>query len=442
MFANWTATDGFLDVKSSVPYRSTDRGYKQQDLSSIRSQKDKIERMMHDGVAPLWLKPTPDKFIDPISTPYFMFHNWLNGEWVGGTSPKYSDEKYDKIGIPFTFVILEGILTNASKEATIASSASLADGNPSPDRRILSNGNQVSTRTVPETDIFKIVDLIVHNLDTVPDPKSAEWATLTVNVSQYAEKASKASLDWNILKKNQASGKNVLEYANDILSWNTQPTDKARAVKTEITGILKHFIQEANSNRSRSRRLRDERETDRRLKRARTTNVKEIWNSVADFVEEVVEKREGTLADAVICFAVGSDVGSFALQLGRTVKPIRIAETIQEIKAEIERSLSVFFVGKFGRYTVDALKDDKLLSNGKNGNIQTRFFEPTQAKTFEDNIENVYSVTNIVRMNEWAQNRLNPAGSEILQKMRQLITELAQESDTKRKVVYVGSAPL
>ena len=110
MFSDWTATDGFLDVKSSVPWSSNDRGYTQQDLSSIGKQREKIQRMMRDGVAPLWLKPTTDlNFFDPISTPWFMFQNWLNGEWVGGTSPKYSDEKYDKIGIPFTFVILEGI---------------------------------------------------------------------------------------------------------------------------------------------------------------------------------------------------------------------------------------------------------------------------------------------------------------------------------------------
>ena len=160
-----------------------------------------------------------------------------------------------------------------------------------------------------------------------------------------------------------------------------------------------------------------------------------VWEDVGDFVSKVSTRLNG-VPNATVCVATTTTVYSFSLHMyhgtirptSKTTQQNTIVEKLRTTYQSSNKHTTVF-VGKFGEYTDDSLAEDVDLGG-------EQFYVPQKLDEFKETPHNTYSATNIIRLNEWAQNRLNP---NKFSKIINFLKKLAAVGEVNAAEIYVGS---
>jgi hypothetical protein len=412
MFRNWTHTSGFFDTAEPGTAAARESGRKRH------------ARLARAGRAPLWSNDTAVRWERTLPSWVPLFGGAGFDTSDGG---KYPDEKYDTVGIPIQFGKTDpGIYTALDAvdiDAEPIQFGGLLDSVGSTTRRRDSIPSLVPTNNR----LFYLIDRLVWGTREVSTMTEANWKKLFKIVEKKIGEAS----DDTLLERNN-SGQTAVEYGNAILSTNFNAvefrTGKNRIVNF-IMPLLQHKIESAEREQSARKRERDEEDAADARKRQKEDMELKICSHVMDVSRLFVSSLEVTVTGGpTLCFIADNAVYACSGSSQNVVYVTGTEAVVKKMKDDRDKDHFFVFLGAFGNYTIDSLKEDVNLGPGQ-------FFNPAVIEDLKRDTRRAYTVSNILRLYEWARARVAQR-EEILHTLERL----SRIPGLNRVPVYVGSA--
>lgn len=410
MFRNWTHTSGFFDTAEPGTAAAREPGRK------------KHARLARAGRAPLWSNDTAVRWERTLPSWVPLFKGAGFDTSDGG---KYPDEKYDTVGIPIQFGKTDPRIYTALDAVDI-------DAEPINFGGLLEDikgGTERSDRRVVEVPtnkpIFYLIDRLVYNTKKIGDMKNTEWSALLTVVKNKIQAASNE----DILVKNSLR-QNAAKYGKAVLRANFD-AKKFHKGKIRILGfvmpLLEGKIEDAEREQSAKKRERDEEDAADASKRQKEDMDLKICTHVVDVSHKFVSSL-GVAGTPTICFIAGNAVYACSKPGQNVVYVMGTDAVVQKMEQDQGKGNFFVFLGAFGNYTIDSLNEDVNLGPGQ-------FFNPAMIEDLNANTRQAYTVSNILRLYEWARARFpqRKAISDTLERLKRI-------SRINRLPVYVGSA--
>jgi hypothetical protein len=413
MFHNWTHTSGFFDTAKPGTAAAGGGG------------RNRHARLARAGRAPLWSNDTAVRWERTLPSWVPLFGGAGFDTSDGG---KYPDEKYDTVGIPIQFgKTSPGIYTNLNlaSVSAVASSGLMEKAEDESETRRTNAPDNI----VWDTPIFNLVDRLVSSLDEIKDLTTADQNRLIEIIQARIDETDV----FDFISEN-ASSQTAYEYGEVYLKTKYQSSAHKQAknwVKTWLLTPLKKKTtalqrqQKRDETEKAKKQERDEME--KAIQKARKDNdlalAKKATSDSARFVSSLVATGPPTL-----CFIANGAVYACSGSPQSVDYVTGTDAVVQKLNDDRDKGHFFVFLGAFGTYTIDSLKEDVNLGPGQ-------FFNPDMIEDLKANTRRAYTVTNIIRMYEWALARV-AQGNEI----SDTLERLSRIPSLNRVQVYVGSA--
>ena len=408
MFHNWADTGGFFDTDDPEALKKSIVG------SRPHARAARNMRLLNRDVQPLWSNSTADRW-------------WWKVRYGFDTSDggKYPDEKYDTVGIPIQF-------GKTDPEIYTALDAVDIDAEPIQFGGLLEDINGGTRRSdarvveVPTNKpIFYLIDRLVYGTKKIGDMKNTDWSALLTAVKNKIQDASNE----DILVENPL-GQNAAKYGKAVLraNFDAKKFHKGKIRILEfVMPFLENKIETAEREESSKKRERDEEDAADARKRQKEDMDLKICRHVLDVSARFVSSL-ATTGPPTICFIADNAVYACSKFVQNVVYVTGTDAVVQKMEQDQGKGNFFVFLGAFGNYTIDSLKEDI-------GDAFRQYFDPATIEDLKRDTRRAYTVTNILRLYEWARARVAQR-EEILDTLERL----SRIRRLHRLQVYVGSA--